>query len=172
MKSLSTSLLFVAAATAALTSSPRVRSRGLVARDFCDYDVSGNAHYCLVSGTECCVGDYIGCMPTGYTCCSTGLSYCNPDQNCVIDTTTGVMGCQAIDGSGDPTSASDADDAAETGSDADDDDDDDDDDSDSSKKNSSNDDDDDDDDDSGATIIMSSKTLALLPVLGAFVAWL
>lgn len=89
-------------------------------------------------------------MPSGYSCCTTGF-YCKPDETCLLDTSTGVQNC--ISNDADATRAADSSDAGETGS-----------------KHKS--DDDDDDDDSAASVVLSSKTWALLPVLGAMVAWL
>ncbi|KAK7413465.1 hypothetical protein QQX98_007690 [Neonectria punicea] len=149
MKSLSVSLLFVAGAVA--TMMPNSQSAGLKGRsEFCGYDTNGNGWSCLESGDICCWGDQIiGCMPVGYSCCTTGF-YCKPDETCLLNTKTGVQNC--ISNDADATRTADSSDAGETGS--------------------KSDDDDDDDDDSAASIVLSTKTWALLPVLGAMVAWL
>lgn len=86
-------------------------------------------------------------MPAGYKCCDTGF-YCEKDEECVLDTGTGLQYCV----SSDPDSA----DATRTAS------------SDSTGSTSAS----GDDDDSAAAEVLGSKTWALLPVLGAMLVWL
>lgn len=54
-------------------------------------------------------------MPTGYTCCSTGY-FCQPDEECVLDTGSLTQYCVAADSDGaDATRSAESEGAEQTG---------------------------------------------------------